>query len=279
MGVELKCQMSPYLESLNSILVCGDLHAKYHILEKVKEKAKLFDKVVFLGDYVDDWNTPPEVSYNLLNSLLEWKNSEPDKIVLLWGNHDLSEYLKNEYLCSGFNLRTSYLTHNLYSENEDKFQVAYGYGPLLFTHAGVTEGWLKNIYKNYGGILLGDLFADLLNHKCNIKNRPSVQSDIFHEDELSWSGIARGGSKAPSPIWADKSELEEDSLTNPIFQIVGHTPVETITIDDKKNLVFCDTHSTYRDGKNIGDNSLLQVKIKKGKQTCENYLLLEKLPI
>lgn len=130
-------------DKMSKILVCGDLHAKYNILEMVKEKAKDFDKVIFLGDYVDDWGKVPEASYNLLNSLIEWEKAEPKKVILLWGNHDLSEYYGGAFICSGYQPLVHSCVKDLYEDNLDLFQLTYYYKNYLFSHAGLTRGWQK----------------------------------------------------------------------------------------------------------------------------------------
>ena len=96
-------------------------------------------------------------------------------------------------------------------------------------------------------------------------------------------GHARGGwsDVAPSPLWADKSELlddpveidmDDDELVIP--QIVGHTPVSTVEEWIRSGavspseydtvygapLVFCDTWSQASDHVDIGDKSLLVLK-------------------
>ena len=42
------------------------------------------------------------------------------------------------------------------------------------------------------------------------------------------AGPARGGRSVPSPVWADRTELEADPWAGWI-QVVGHTPVPTVT--------------------------------------------------
>ena len=74
-------------------LVVGDLHTKIDILEKAIsyfDNDSTIEKIIFLGDYVDDWNKPPEASYNLLTRLITFKKAYPDKVILLLGNHDFS---------------------------------------------------------------------------------------------------------------------------------------------------------------------------------------------
>lgn len=238
----------------NKVLVCGDLHTKYHIFEYVKSLACKFDKVIFLGDYVDDWNAPPEASQNLINALIEWKKTEPNKVVLLWGNHDLSEYVPNTFRCAGYNQRTSALVSGIFEKNKKLFQIAYAWNGILFTHAGLTENFAKQIGVDDLEYKLTPIIADELN---------SLMGNSENLTRLAQSGQARGGISVPSPIWADKMELIEDYCSN-LRQVVGHTPVEQVSkfeVGDT-SLVFCDTFSTMPNGKPIGDGSLLGIEYK-----------------
>ena len=65
------------------ILVCGDLHCKVHILEDAMEKFEEgdFDKVVFLGDYVDDWDALSGDSLYILERLVDYKEQYKDKMI------------------------------------------------------------------------------------------------------------------------------------------------------------------------------------------------------
>lgn len=250
----------------NKILVCGDLHAKYHIFERVKELAKNYAKVIFLGDYVDDWNSVPEANYNIVKSLIEWKKSEPEKVVLLLGNHDISEWLGFEFRCSGFSYGTHALVWPLFDENVDCFELAHAEGQILFTHAGLTNRWA-----HYAGLgwhpPTAKYYAEALNDKF-LYCKTDAEMII-----LATVGAGRGGSDIPSPIWADKTELEHDRIAGRMIQVVGHTPVDTIKINDELGMVFCDTHSTYSSGRPIGDNSLLEIEInnKNGGMKCANW--------
>lgn len=56
-----------------------------------------------------------------------------------------------------------------------------------------------------------------------------------------------GGRSVPSPVWADRTELEADPWAG-WTQVVGHTPVPTVT--NAGGLWFCDTWTD-------GDGSML----------------------
>lgn len=265
-----------------NILVCGDLHAKIPILDQVKIRAKEYDKVIFLGDYVDDWGAIPEANYNLLNSLVEWKKAEPRKVVLLLGNHDLSEWQAGKYICSGFSQQTHNYVRQLYQENAHLFQLCFANKHILFSHAGVTRSWWNAYFGNEALFWYNPReIAKLLNgfYKTSFLLPPSrEQTEKDFGDLLNMASPKRGGIDAPSLLWADQEDLLEDPFGG-FIQVVGHTPVSTIQRlqpDSNKTIIFCDTHSTYPNGDTIGDNSILEIKTKK-KQKCENCLQFKKL--
>lgn len=255
--------------SKKRFLVCGDLHTKYDIFLRAinKFETEKFDKIIFLGDYCDDWNASPESSRELLEHLIEFKNKYPNKCILLLGNHDLSEWFGGDFKCSGYNSITHLICKDLFDKNENLFQIAYPYKNWLFTHAGVHNSWLKDIS------LLDEEFKEMkypyrisaeLNLSLSERNNNIKYNRLFKA--LNSVGGYRGGFSSPSPVWTDYKEL----ISNPaqhINQVVGHTPVKTIvshTIkrENKKDILyFCDTHSTYTNGENIGDNSFLELEI------------------
>lgn len=245
---------------MSRTLFVGDLHCKYHILERVIELGEGYDSVIFLGDYVDDWNAVPEASYNLLNRLIEYKKSNPKKVIALLGNHECSEWLGRPFACSGYTPLTSNLVKPLFDKYEYLFDIAYA--PDKYTicsHAGFTKSWVKQTFnKNFrSAVALAKAINRAFHNRDNAESTHQKEyEEIFYH--LADVGCSRGGWIEPSPLWADKKELIADRL-NDITQIVGHTPVQTVTFYENPNteLYFCDTFSTYRDGIYIGDCSLL----------------------
>lgn len=247
---------------MNRHLFVGDLHTKYHILEKVIELGEKYDKVIFLGDYVDDWGAIPEASYNLLNRLIEYKKENPDKVVLLLGNHDLSEWFSRPFACSGFNPKTHSLVEPLFRNNAKLFDIAYAINGCLCSHAGFTKEWVKKYLPAYLDTKEQhpEKLAYIINycfHNRDNYNQPDYEftSNVFFG--LAEAGYMRGGGGVPSPTWADSEELVSDWL--PYTQIVGHTPHYSVTFYNRcdREIYFCDTFSTVSDGTPIGDSSLL----------------------
>lgn len=236
-------------------LIVGDLHTKCHILDQIINISKNYDKVVFLGDYVDDWGSMPEASWNILNKLKDFYTDNVGKVILLLGNHDLSEWLGKNFKCSGWNTYTSNYVGNFMSNFIPIFRLAYAQDGYLFTHAGITRGWAEK-YIGYPDYKITETVAGILNHTLNHYDDEGEYEDIFFG--LSEVGFERGGYETPSPIWADMDELITDPVPE-LNQVVGHSPVNTILKYQSHgaSLYFCDTFSTYSTGSPIGDSSLL----------------------
>lgn len=240
-------------------LFVGDLHTKNGILERVKQLADGYNKVIFLGDYVDDWMASPEYSKQLLENLIDFKLSNPDKVILLLGNHDLSEWFGRPFACSGYNFMTSQLVAPIFAKHEDLFDIAYApdTDAFLCSHAGFTKSWLNKYFQK--PFERPSDVAQAINHAFHNRKEADCEDTFFG---LSDVGYARGGYQDPSPLWADTVELIADWF--PAVQIVGHTPHRTVTFYNNydEEIYFCDTFSTFSDYSSIGDDSLLALEDK-----------------
>ncbi len=208
-------------------IVVGDLHGK-NCWKQIDVSA--YDRVVFLGDYVDHWtHTNTEILSNL-EEIIAFKRQYPDKVILLLGNHDV-QYLYFPYFrCTGFRPLMQPDLTDLFHRNRELFQVAYQQGNHLFTHAGVTNDWYDDLLSLLATSRLKistDRIADLLN-----KVDQTASRSILHTVGEERGGIGNGGI-----TWADKKETTADMLTG-YHQVVGHTPVPHVeTIGNKDSSV------------------------------------------
>ena len=223
-----------------------------------------------MGDYVDDWHASSGASYNIVKGLVDWA-SEDDRVILLLGNHDLSEWLDGIFNCPGFNKDTHNLVEPLFRKNQHLFKIAYNFQDILFTHGGLTSGWIQDMEilgftplpKESSAQEKAEHYATFLNWAFNKRGIDDKATRITKA--LTTVGPARclGSCAYPSPIWADFREIMRSPVSG-ISQVVGHTPVDTITHfyftdTESRQIIACDTHSTYQYGENIGDNSLLEI--------------------
>lgn len=235
-----------------NVLFVGDIHNHKYIFKDIEKIDKLYnlDKVICLGDYVDDWNTDNHQSLETLNTIFELKRNHPDKYVFIMGNHEFS-YLGHP--CSGHQYELEEVVTQQLTDNIDLLDLFYSITldnkEYVCTHAGLTNDFI------YGKLGRNGKWKEALSDWNKDK--------LNHVNEIGYCSYLRGGiNEYSSFVWADKKEhYYHNKCNNPIipYQIIGHSPVTTIVSDEDENykFTFIDTHSTYRDGRMYGDMSYL----------------------
>jgi predicted MPP superfamily phosphohydrolase len=212
-------------------LVIGDLHGK-DCWKGIDPAA--YDKIVFLGDYVDHWTLPDQKIYKNLLDVIALKKEHPEKVELLLGNHDVQYLHYPHFLCSGFRPAMQRSLTEVFNSNRDIFSIAYQRNDHLFTHAGVTNCW----YAEFLNIPLlqkikdeEDTIADLLN-----KIEQTNQRGLLHR-----AGKTRGGYGCGGVTWADREEMIADALEG-FHQVVGHTELRKVEVYpfSNKSVTFID---------------------------------------
>lgn len=235
-------------------LIVGDIHIKAaEILPRVDmflEDNPDISRIVFTGDYCDDWTASDDMFRRDIEELAEWVEDMREsgyKVDLVFGNHDF-QYLLGRPGPGTKKALYAFVRETLFPLGLRIAEVVDGY---LLTHAGLTQSWADKFLDEP---LDADTAASQLNAMLD-------SGDARTLDFLDMCGYGRGGLEIPSPLWADKWELEEDPVES-ISQIVGHTPVGTsektdVLFEDGIELWFCDTFSTTSYGFPIGDGSVL----------------------
>jgi len=222
------------------VLIIADIHGRTNwqfygnIEEMLKDSNKetMYDKYIFLGDYVDSWTETDAVILNNLEKLISLKKAYPDKIILLLGNHDL-QYMFSYKLhgSSGYRPNSYQELHKLFNDNKDLFLPIYQIDNYLFTHAGITTTWIRQ---------LKEKDEDPLSTVMRLWNK--------YDDSLFRVGWARNGSyRSGGPFWADMSESKEGMLPN-YHQIVGHHPTKNAplkhVLDENSSITYVDNNET-----------------------------------
>ena len=200
------------------ILIIPDVHGR--TFWKAAINTGEYAKVIFLGDYVDPYayegidNLMAIVNFK---DILSLKMVNPDRVVLLLGNHDLC-YLSDHYRHLAESDRYDH-------ENEEElkslfrgwkrfFRLAHeeriGNKRYLFSHAGVTLPWFKQNER-----IIGEPDAGHLN---------LLLDSIEGVKTLAQVGQVRGGDyTSGSVVWADSEELAKSNHIPNTYQVVGHS--------------------------------------------------------
>lgn len=197
-------------------IIIGDLHGR-----DVWKRAPLDgdSMIVFLGDYVDSkYRSDHEILSNL-KEIIAFKKSNPERVVLLIGNHD-AHYIHYPYFpCPGFRPSAQFELTSLFSDHRHRFQLAYQVDNILFSHAGLTNTWLRRakgdpIFNRYSYPNL--TLAETLN-MVEWKSRAAILYAPCH--------YRTGENSDGGPVWADAQATIKDGLDG-YHQVVGHTPMD-----------------------------------------------------
>jgi hypothetical protein len=198
-------------------IIIPDVHGQTE-WKDILNKHNDFDKVIFLGDYVDAFYITPEQQLNNLQDIVQFKVDNPDKVILLIGNHD------HHYWPSIPGGGTSGYQPTMRPSFEHVFQVYKGLFQMVhvddsgrfYSHAGVSRKWLELL--EVPKILKDRQLADYINDLFTFT--PYVFS-FFSQDRSGY-----GNNPYQSPIWIRPTALYSSKIPN--VQIVGHTVVERI---------------------------------------------------
>lgn len=233
-------------------LFVGDLHLQAKLILPLVEKAiekHNVERVIFMGDYVDQWNQNDNDQLyidelTLLNKfrkkLIKEGKVEP---VFLIGNHDMPYLIGIREYYSVNDTGTFDKVHDLLLQLQP--QIAYEVGEYsVASHAGYVQTSAWEIPKWHF--------------------KPWLYGYIDESIELQKDVGRRGGFDTyGSMLWEDFGErLWRAGMK---YQIVGHTPQKTITdlrgnITCEANCICVDTFSLNQFYNPIGDGSMLLYK-------------------
>lgn len=236
-------------------LIVPDVHGRKFWERAVKEVLEKTDKkIIFLGDYLDPYQYEeiyPNDAIREFKRVLEVKKENPDRVILLLGNHDVENLDPKAHKCR-FDYVNAESNAKLYEDNKDLFDFVYideiDGKTFVFSHAGFNPGWFvaNAAIIPYFDILPDECSDDELwkavknpdvilktNWKDLYFNGTREQKHMFN-DVSYWRG---GGEQFSSPIWADVKEsiniLDREPID--VVQIVGHSQQESkpVRFDDK----------------------------------------------
>jgi hypothetical protein len=227
-------------------ITIGDLHG----IDKWKTiDPEHYDKIIFLGDYLDSFCLLDKEIISNFKDIIDFKQDWPDKVVLLFGNHEIS-YMYPKYRATGYRTGIAAKVSKLLWDHYHLFRIAWQHENFLWSHAGILQDFFDQ--KILPQIIAGDT------------NLAATLQRLFEEgySPIFEYGYKRGGSinSLAGPLWLDKAEMMQQPLKG-YHQIVGHTRVDTIVhyqpySYDKTTIVsFCDCME-------YGDRSFYELDIK-----------------
>lgn len=253
------------------MLIIPDVHGRLFWKEAVAA-AKEGEKIIFLGDYLDPYSyefeedplmsqfaeTYETMSTHVLNNfkeIIEFKKQNPDKVVLLLGNHDCT-YAISTKICDCRRDRLNFKEIcKLFDDNIRLFSLAYyeivEEKEYVFSHAG--------IHREYAVSVFGEEVEDSIADTVNAFERNFIDKNYYVLDTLSCCSRYRGGwTTTGSLVWADVREWVKsqsfDEGKSPVeydaYQIFGHTQLNNDPIvTDRFACLDCRRAFRFENGK------------------------------
>lgn len=208
------------------IAIIGDLHGKNCWKKLLKDKIDAFDKIIFMGDYSDDswiYFEDKEIIDNL-KEVIEFKIKYNNKTELLIGNHDF-QYIVGYPTASRYRKSYAKEMHKIFNENEKLFKIIHIENNYIFSHAGITNGWINYIKEKYK---IENITMDNIEKEVN----KVYKSD---KEDCNIVSFRRGGlNNFAGLLWADIEDLLEDAWID-YNQAVGHNRVKPLSVIKKEN--------------------------------------------
>lgn len=235
---------------MDEILVVPDVHGRSFWRKVIDSDLP----VVFLGDYLDPYsfeNIDNEMALKEFKDIVKFAEMEPDRVTLLLGNHMLHYCGLSNDSCR-FDFKNAKEIYNILNDYKPLFQHAFKWGNTLFTHAGVTKGWLKqNNYEEDPNSIVNLLNSNIVFTDKYLSNPDNGAIDY----PIGQISIYRGGYyHYGSPAWADLLEVSNDcAFKDSLIQIFGHTQLKnTGSYYHDDNYYCCDSRSVFIwDGKDL----------------------------
>jgi hypothetical protein len=196
---------------LRKIVVIGDIHGR-DVWNTIVDQNADADLFVFLGDYVSTHEgISDEDQLNNFFDILQYKEDNPDRVILLRGNHDMQHLGYYWAECSGFFRRVA--RELCKPEVRERYlrdtQWVYVYNNIVFSHAGISQRW----FSDAGVATVEDI--NTLEPSELFGFRPCKMSDYY------------GISETQGPTWIRPQTLIEYALPD-WTQVVGHTTAKCI---------------------------------------------------
>lgn len=214
-------------------VVLGDIHGRLIWMDIIEKENP--DRVIFLGDYVTTHDkVSAEQQLSNLEDILNYKEENPDKVILLRGNHDTQHLGYYWAQCSGWNGKVWGTMSQLEFKNRflNLTQWVYIDSDLktIFSHAGISKVWLKSVEK-YIISKQGAQYDDgTIDEEILLASINSIEPCELFGFTPSNSLDYYGESITQPLTWIRPASLCECNI-NEWNQVVGHTPVNDHIID------------------------------------------------
>ena len=204
-------------EDKKNTIIIGDIHGRSSW--KIIAQRHPDDEIIFVGDYFDS-KEKYDAHAQIMNfrEILAFKKANPDRVTLLFGNHDFHYLPSAGEKYSGYQ---HFFAADIYDAlkpalDEKLLKICIQKGKHLISHAGLTQTWCRQ-----NNIPPGNP-AEAVNQLFYVK----PEAFRFSAGELD---EPTGDEPEQGPLWVRPYSLSKDYLPG-FTHVVGHTQQADINI-------------------------------------------------
>lgn len=261
---------------MRRIAIIGDIHGRTN-WQKIDLES--YDQVIVMGDYFDPY--APNISYDErlenFEKLITLKENDPQRYILLFGNHD-NHYLPNiSRDGSRFDghFKVYYKIGERFEEllKDGTLQAAYSlpHDKIFFTHASISVRWynIHVLKKSFSEWLEAPVIgikdpADLLKLEVILNDLAIRKPETFLFQDVKLDNYGYEPDQGPywwrafDPYSVDPA-LQKGNVLGGFTQVSGHTQFRKLVrlTDEKGDVVFVD---------GLGSNWYTELILEDGKE-------------
>lgn len=221
---------------MSKILIIPDIHHRVFWKDCVKN-IEDFDKVIFLGDYLDPYPfegaevCDMDAGFLNLKEIIKFKEDNREKVVLLLGNHDL-HYIYPEIYSGRYDNKNAQRNTDLFAYNLGLFDMMYeceiNGKRFVFSHAGFMKGWVEAydelLFKSNGEIPSSELINGYIHYDMMDESKRNENEKFVNALNIV-SSLRGGYDPFGSMIWSDVRERlnKKNKGFENVFQVFSHT--------------------------------------------------------
>lgn len=230
-------------------LVLGDIHGRTCWKDIIDKETP--DRVIFLGDYVSthERNISDKQQCDNLDEILFYKETNPDSVILLRGNHDLQHLGYYWAECSGYFREVGRYMQSIKDRFLENTQWVFVDGNIIFSHAGITNTWfnhsecafvkdlnvrLPDEFFGFTPDHWGDNYGDSKTQPCTWVRPGSLMADAYNQDE---HGISEWTQVVGHTTMKMLVNLKDYDPTSPNIWVCDTLPKQYLVIEDGNFIV------------------------------------------
>lgn len=231
---------------MGRIITLGDTHGRKNWKTILEKELNNCDRFIFIGDYFDshDKDSNGRTQIENFKDILEVKLANPEKIILLIGNHDFHYISSVGETYSGYQGAYAMEIGELVEQaiKNGLIQVCHLEDNFFFSHAGLTKTWTNSIFRMYSkktntimnniNPLVDEVFVKILNDYL------VYQPKVF-TFALGNNFSQTGDDITQGPLWVRPYSLSKDKIEN-VWCVVGHTQVMKLSIVNEHQIILTD---------------------------------------